>query len=159
MKYEVTLTLRPHLYQFTPNKQFQLTSELLWKITEPWGECCTFVAELTNENNIHYHGVVVLNDLMERNRFLNRFRPHAKVFGRKTCMQVKYELSYEEYMRKDFKYTEEIIGHCPIVRDAHSIFSMKKFEEDRLQKKMDFDPFFEFGNVTSKNNFYKNKLL
>jgi hypothetical protein len=119
MKYELTITLKPMLYQFSAMKQFELTKEVLLAILEPFN--VTAVAELTGEHNVHYHCVVSLDDIHHKNRLMNRFRGHTRTFGRKSCTQVMYEESYKKYIRKSLDETKEILGD-PIIRDYFSVF-------------------------------------
>lgn len=120
MKYELTITLKPQLYQFPPQKQFDLSSQILWHVLLEFVEVSA-VAELTSTHNIHYHCVISLEDLRHKDRLLNRFRPYCKVFGRSSCSQIMYEDSYINYMRKDLEKTKQIIKD-PIVRDSFGIF-------------------------------------
>lgn len=122
MLYEVTLTLRPRLYKLSPEEQHLLVSGILDQLLVPYE--CSMICELTKENNVHYHGLVELRDLVHRNRFLNHFRKFNTIFGKKTCEQVMYYQSYVDYMKKDIKNTEQII-HYPIVKDHYGIFSVR----------------------------------
>lgn len=123
MKYELTLTIKPLWYQYPPQEQFRLALyylEPLLKDVE-----ISLVAELTGEHNVHFHGFLELDSLVEKDKFLNKFRGcRTKFFGKKTCNQVVFENSYIKYMRKDLKKTREILPD-PIVRDSYGIFSMK----------------------------------
>lgn len=135
MKYEVTITLKPSLYQHKPRDQYDLTRQALLNILEKYVEC-TMIAELTMEHNIHYHGMVELKDIKDKDKFLNRFRPYSKMFGRKTCNQVKFEKSYIEYMSKNLPQTECIIGD-PVIRDfygsAKCIFEYVPHEREKTE--------------------------
>jgi len=119
MKYEVTITLKPGLYQFDAKKQFEMTKGILWNIFEPYQS--TVVAELTQDHNVHYHCMVDLGSIVARDKFLNRFRAHCKVFGRKSCKQVMFEDSYRAYMKKSLDDVREILGD-PIIRDSFGVF-------------------------------------
>jgi hypothetical protein len=89
------------------------------------------VAELTGEHNVHFHGIIDLKDIEAKDKLLNKFRRHTKIFGRKTCNQVQFEDSYKKYMRKSFSETSLIIKH-PILLDILGIFSMAAFKSDTL---------------------------
>lgn len=120
MKYEVTLTLKPQWYQFPPQEQFRKALPYLEDILKPYE--VSMVAELTGEHNVHFHGILELKDLMEKNTFLNKFRgSRSKLFGRKTCSQVKFEDSYKKYMKKNLEETKQIIRD-PIVKDFFGVF-------------------------------------
>lgn len=148
MKYELTLTLKPTMYSYKPQDQFNLTRDILFGIFYPnniehYGVTC--IAELTSEHNVHYHCLLELKSLKQKDKLLNAFRKHNKIFGRKTCEQVKYEESYKEYIIKDLKKTREIITD-PIVCDYYGLASMKFIAEvqERQSKK-------DTGCLTSKD--------
>lgn len=125
MLYELTVTLRPQLYRHTAKEQFNATRHAIEDILRsstrsqlrPKG-FFTAIAELTGENNVHYHCLVDLEDLEAKDNLLNRFRGWMKIFGRKTCSQVLYEDSYKNYMQKDLQSSWKVIG-CPVIRDDY----------------------------------------
>jgi len=67
MKYELTLTLRPIYYQYTPQNQFNMANMILFDILSPYE--VSLVAELTNEQNIHFHGLIELEDIRSKCNF------------------------------------------------------------------------------------------
>lgn len=141
-RYEFTLTLRPRLYDRTPDEQFVYTSAILQN------ECfrgftVSCVAELTKENNIHYHGMVHLKDFKQRNAFLNTFRKYNNIFGRKTCTPIRKETDWIMYMRKDTKETQQILGKDPWVSDAFELGGNINW---KLTK---------FGHIFVENNGFK----
>lgn len=121
MRYEVTVTLKPHLYRFTASEQFDMVRPIVEEIFSLYAGSA--IAELTKENNIHIHGLVDLPGPIERNKFLNRWRRHHKIFGRKSCAQVVYQDSYDRYMRKDMDVTWQVLGRSPIVVDVMGVFA------------------------------------
>lgn len=130
MKYELTVTLRPCMYTLTAAEQFKATSTILKIILDKFcqGAKFTAVAELTNENNIHYHCLLDIETLYDRDKLLNSFRWKGchNIFGRKTCTQVKYEESYLRYMVKNTIYTSSIIDNKnPIICDYYKAYSYK----------------------------------
>lgn len=139
MKYEITLTLRPYIYKEVPQHQFKIAVKMLEEILPLYQ--VSLVAELTQENNVHFHGIIELSDLIERNKFLNRFRRFHKLFGKKTVNQVKFEDSYIKYMKKDIENTKLIIPD-PIVRDSFGIFG-NLFPEPILQQAEQIDEIYE----------------
>jgi len=118
MKYEVTVSLMPQLYRFDCREQLKMTRDIIAEIMKPFD--CSIVAELTNMHNIHYHCMVELQNMKEKNKLLNRFRQHGKVFGKKSCDQVRFENSYVDYMKEDMEKTREHAGD-PIIRDFYRI--------------------------------------
>lgn len=119
MKHELTVTLRPLLYSKTPQQQFEITKPFMEQAL--LGFKHTTIAELTGEHNIHYHSVIEVGDLLDKDKLLNRFRPFNKYLGRKTCTAVQYEQSYENYIRKDYLKTAKIIPD-PVIRDDYRLF-------------------------------------
>lgn len=118
----MTLTLKPAWYQYTPQIQYDIGFKYLWDILVPYK--ASFIAELTGENNVHFHGMIELENLEARAKFLNKFRGcRCKYFGRKSCSQVLFQDSYMKYMRKDMTATRVCIKD-PIVRDHFGIFKM-----------------------------------
>lgn len=113
MLYEVTVTLRPCLYKFTATEQFDKTQDKIRLILCMHNSTC--VAELTKEHNIHYHGIVDLKDISDKDYLCNRFRKYNKEFGRKSIEQVKYEDSYRKYIVKELSATQKIIGKYPVI--------------------------------------------
>lgn len=107
MKYEFTQTLRPMMYKHSAQEQFNITVPLLWEAFR--GLKCSCVAELTTENNIHYHAMIELKDHVQRDMFINRLRRYNTKLGRRTVDQIEHEPEYILYMRKDCDETEKII--------------------------------------------------
>lgn len=120
MKYELTLTLNGSIRNKTPPDQFNLTSSILRDILK--GFQASMIAELHQDNTVHYHGLIELSDHKERNVLLNRIKKHHHYFGRKTCSQIRWEHSYGKYMKKDYNITKDIIETDPIVIDNFNIF-------------------------------------
>jgi len=120
MKYELCLTIKPVWYRLLPQEQHNIAVRLLEEVHPEYQ--MSLVAELTGEHNVHYHGIVELADIPEKDLFLNKFRGAlSKFFGRKTCSQLQFETSYKTYMRKDLDKTRLIIKD-PIVRDSFGVF-------------------------------------
>lgn len=128
MNYEVTLTLRPSFFrQRHPRDQHQIAKEYLSQVMlrdSVRREKISLIAELTGEVNVHYHGIIFLKDHCHRAQFLNRFRRKDidRVFGRKTCSQLRNYPVWCEYMNKSTRDTRDIIGD-PIVFDDFNVYS------------------------------------
>lgn len=116
MEYEVTLTLIPHWTNVrTPREQHQQCSPLLVGVFQ--GFEASLIAELhPGTGNVHYHGVVRLEDHRAKARLQDRLRKHHKVFGRRSISQVQYHGTWVEYINKSKNITRDIIGD-PIVLD------------------------------------------
>lgn len=125
MLYEFTVTLRPRWYSYPAHYQYANTAPLLKSLCS--GYQCSFVAELTGENNVHYHGLIEIPSSGSRNQLLDRFRKYHNTFGRKSCTQVVNEPKYREYMQKDVSSTMSIIRDSPWVMDNFKI-QQQRFE-------------------------------
>lgn len=136
MRYELTVTSHPRLYDRDASTQFSIMKENFIQIMRPHkgspGFLFSAVAELNGNNDVHIHAIVELNDLVARNRLLNRFRSkdYKFIFGRKTCTQLINEPVWIDYMRKDLKKTREIIGISPIIKDELSLLHDHQKEID-----------------------------
>lgn len=127
MKYELTLTLHPSNYQVSAADQHKHCKDILIDIFYPNGfpaYSVSCIAELTGEHNVHYHCMIDLKDIEAKDKLLNKFRRYRKIFGRKSCNQVKYEDTYKSYMIKDIEVTRKIIGD-PIVCDFYGLYQMR----------------------------------
>lgn len=120
MKHEVTVTLRPMIYSKTAQDQFNMTALYIKSIF--LGRKSSIIAELTQEHNIHYHCLVEIDGMEDKDKFLNRFRQYNKIFGRKSCRAVQFEESYEEYMIKDYHKTAKVISD-PFVQDDFNLIN------------------------------------
>lgn len=138
MKFELTITLKPFMYTYTAKEQFRMTRDKLVDIIGK--RRCTAVAELTRENNIHYHCIVNVEGELDRDSLLNRFRPHSKIFGKKSLEQVRYEDSFEKYVCKDIQRVALIIGHYPVIMDGYNIDQRDFFPrlKEEKQELMDY---------------------
>lgn len=119
MKYELTLTLKPCMYSLSALEQFRITKDLLLGVLQPYDEVSA-IGELTSEHNVHYHCLIELPTILDKDKLLNRFRSLTKIFGRKTCNQVMFDDSYRIYMKKDIEETKKIIGD-PVIRDFYGV--------------------------------------
>lgn len=118
MKYEYTITLKPRMYRDPPQDQFNLTSKILIDVFTGYKISC--IAELTRDNNVHYHCMADFESEECRNRFINRLRRYSNMFGRRTWSQLINETAWINYLNKDKRHTKEIIKD-PIVCDHFGI--------------------------------------
>lgn len=114
MKHELTLTLKPYMYSKTAKEQFQATKEYVLDILRPYKH--TTVCELTENNNVHYHSLIDIEGIIQKDILLNRIRPY-KPFGKPHCRQVQYEISYEKYLIKSIEQTTKVLNEHPIIAD------------------------------------------
>lgn len=131
MKHELTLTLRPLLYTRTPLEQFNTVTPLLRVALH--GYKYSMVAELTKEFNIHYHGIIDIHGPIQKNALLNKLRPLNRFLGRKRCEAVRFEESYENYIKADLKETQQIVTD-PVVKDDYKLFQKDIFSAEHRQK-------------------------
>lgn len=124
MKHEVTVTLRPQMYRHTAKQQFDITSLCMKHILNGYKATC--IAELTQENNVHYHCLVDIEGPINKNKFLDKFRQYHKYFGRKSCKMVMFEESYEKYLVKSYQDTTKIINDPFVVDDYKIADSLNK---------------------------------
>lgn len=128
MKYEFTMTLRPVMYKFTAREQFIKTKDIINNMF--FGFATSIVAELTKENNIHYHAIVEIKSADDRNKLLDRSRG-SMIWGRKSCSQLVNEPKWITYILKDIVSTREIIKDHPLIRDDLEIEDyVYKFNKD-----------------------------
>lgn len=120
MKYEITLTIKPQYYQHTSLFQFDMCFPKLIEILS--GYKCSLIAELTIEHNIHYHGIVELESIQDKNKLLNKFRPFKQI-GRKRVCPVQWEETWISYIKKDIENTKLIIPF-PVVKDDYRIWTI-----------------------------------
>lgn len=135
MDYVVTLTLRPQMYRLSAKEQFRLCKPLLEKVFRKDMLLDQFhvslVAELTQEHNIHYHGVVTLRSLAHKDRLLDRFRQYNKEFGKKEIVQMVNYHKWYDYINKDIARTRSVIGCDPVLFNDHDMFR-GQFGEDHV---------------------------
>lgn len=121
MFHELTITLLPHLYTMTVKQQFDLMAPYVKQILQGWMH--TTVAELTLDENVHFHSIVQLDDssheagLADRSKLLDKIRPYKKRYiGRCRCVPVRYEESWKSYITEDIIKTQRLISD-PVVQD------------------------------------------
>lgn len=131
MLYEFTLTLRPRLYNKTSQEQYDYCYPLLRRLLEKYK--CSMIAELTSENNVHFHAKIELENFRARDRLINQLRNYNTVFGRKTITQLVNEPCYDQYMKKDIHVTLQVIKD-PIVMDT---FEMLGYQNKYIDNMLD----------------------
>lgn len=127
MNYEITLTLHPgFVRRRTALDQHQVAKECLLTLFKTPGssfEKVSLIAELTQVNNVHYHGIIFLQDHCHRDKVINRIRARDAILGRRfTITQLVNYPTWCEYMNKSTKVTRDIIGD-PIVVDDFNVYS------------------------------------
>lgn len=124
MLYEITLTLRPQMYRFSTLDQFTTLTPILRDVFNrdsfktPYRT--SLIAELTQEDNVHYHGIVELKDFKDRHQLVERIRKHNKILGKKTITQLINYGIWVDYLNKNISVTKQLIKD-PIVFDDHNV--------------------------------------
>lgn len=107
------------LYKRIPEDQFHYTCMAIYDILDSYQY--SMIAELTQEHNVHYHGIVELEDIKAKNKLLNRFRPYNMIFGKKSCRPIDFEETWKKYLIKDYNKTKLILKY-PILADKLGCF-------------------------------------
>lgn len=132
MHYECTLTLVPSWSKRrSARDQFILSKEeLLEVLREHYRKDikASFIAELHQSNDVHYHGVITLTDANDRDKFINRLRSR-KIFGRRTITQLVNFPLWVKYLNKDINKTSQILGD-PIAIDTLNILGTRIESQD-----------------------------
>lgn len=120
--YFFTVTLRPNMYRFTADEQFDKTHGELIIMLKILSEKFTLVTELTKSLNIHWHGIIRLGD--KKSPFVNIFRGD-KQFGFVQLSPITHsEGKVYEYLRKDLANTVKDLNRRPILSDDYKVFSV-----------------------------------
>lgn len=129
MKHELTITLKPIMYTKTAKEQFDMTYQYVLDILKPYKH--TTVAELTVLNNVHYHSLIDIEGIIQKDILLNRIRPY-KLLGKPHCTAVQYEVSYENYLLKDIIETNKVINRYPLIKDDWNLMKSEKTFSDKI---------------------------
>lgn len=131
MLYVITLTLRPTMYKHKASEQNRICVALMNKIFRKDQikdqYHLSLVAELTNECNIHYHGIIELKDLKAKAKLCDRMREYNTTFGKKDISQLMNHAKWVEYINKAKDDTRNVIGTNPIIYDDHNVLSDKMY--------------------------------
>jgi len=113
----ITFTLRPELYGLRSLKQFELTKNVIMKVFAD--TCALFVAEFTEQGNIHYHGYC--HELPCMYHRLEEIKMH-KYFGFQVVKRIKDFTGWYAYMIKHLSITRHrLFGANPIVQPGSII--------------------------------------
>lgn len=129
MLYEITLTLRPKMYSMSAKDQYKYLESVLRDIFKPSIKeeyKVSLIAELTAEDNVHYHGIVELKNFKERARLIDSFRKYHSTIGKKSITQLVHYPLWVEYINKAISNTRQLIKD-PIVFDDHQVLCDPKY--------------------------------
>lgn len=119
--WEVTLTLKPVLYNKDYVEQFAMTNYQVLDMFRhyEWSGVC----ELTRDLNIHYHLLVkALNSDQTHIDLVRCIKSRYKVFGRYEVKLVTNYDNYTTYIKKDIKIMQESYRINSIIKDDLDIF-------------------------------------
>lgn len=144
MFHELTITLLPHLYSMTVKQQFELMAPYVKQILQGWSH--TTIAELTLDENVHFHSIVQLDDKSQagaeadRSKLIDRIRPFKKRYiGRTRCVPVWFEESWKTYITEDIKKTQRLITNPVVQDDFQLVYKPLPFEVYEEPEEFDND--------------------
>lgn len=125
VKYSFTITLKPNLFQYKAEEQYDKSYLTLVKHLMTLSKKFSVVAELTKNYNIHYHGIITftLHEKQKSNfmkKFTDSFRKNT-CFGFVNIKQITDEQGWINYITKDLKITRESICRPPVLIDSFNI--------------------------------------
>lgn len=127
-RYAFTLTLKPTMYKYTSEEQYDKTYLNAFKHVKSRAMQVTMVAEHTKAFNIHYHGIVTFPIRADRPTknlrkvFVDSFRNHPFI-GFVNIKEVTHEPEWVSYISKELKDTRAIIGRPPIIADEFLVIT------------------------------------
>lgn len=122
-KLAVTITLSKRMYDLTPRNQHKLAIEYILTTLKEHGIVAhVLIAELTQNCNVHYHGVVQIP--LKRGRppreiWYNIWR-RSSIVGYTLIKIVDDEKGWQEYIEKNIKETEEILNYVVWTNDKEA---------------------------------------
>lgn len=136
--YAFTITLKPNLYRYPLEKQYDETylyvSEKLLTIAQQ----LTMVAEVTKAGNLHFHGVICFTlskhkHIKSNNKnFIDLFR-NDHIVGFTNLKQIDNEQGWIEYMSKELESFLQVNNRRPIIQDQFECFSESQHAQYALQ--------------------------
>lgn len=123
-KYAFTLTLKPSMYKYTSEEQYDRTYLLAYKHVKSRCVYVTMIAEHTKAYNIHYHGIItfVMSKSCPKKKFVDSFRNHPFI-GFVNIKQMENDQGWLDYIKKDLKATREMINRPPIIADDFTVLT------------------------------------
>lgn len=122
-RYAFTLTLKPVMYKYTSEEQYDKTYLLAFKHVRSRCVDLTMVAEHTKAFNIHYHGMLKFPwqaGCDPRKKFVDSFRNHPFI-GFVNIKQIEDEPGWIDYIKKDLKQTRDMLNRPPIIADDFTV--------------------------------------
>lgn len=111
--YFITITLSPKLYKYYFTTQYDMTVNELRSILLTNADKSMMVIESTKQANVHYHGIVLFKDEIQKLVFIDKIK-RKRVFGfcKITDKPIDTLESFErafKYLTKDIKTTERLL--------------------------------------------------
>lgn len=131
IKYAFTITLKPSMYKYTSEEQYDKTYMLTFKHLKSRCLRLTMVAEHTKAFNLHYHGIITLTVNKHQNivkKFVDSFRNHPFI-GFVNVKPMENEQGWIDYIKKDLVCTKSALGRPPLISDDFH-FVLKENEMD-----------------------------
>lgn len=124
VRYAATITLKPRMYQYKAEQQYDMTYPDLIKHLECNGFTeYTIIAELTKNYNIHYHMTITFKNIKLNNmkKFVDTFRK-SQVFGFVNIKQIDDEPGWQEYISKQFEEFKQSTDRRPVIKDKFNYY-------------------------------------
>lgn len=123
VRYSYTITLKPVLYKFKAEEQYDKT---YCRIATELGSFSTFtlIAECTKGFNVHYHGTISFNECTKNcmKKFVDYFRGDKEI-GYVNIKQITDEPGWIDYISKSIKDTCIALNRRPIIMDDFDYFT------------------------------------
>lgn len=128
MTHFITITLAPKCYKWETLKQFKNSFSIVQKLLEQWTDRYFIVAELTEDSNIHYHGLLKFrmdDDDLTQHHFNNAYKKIKRLGFKKLELvksldyAFKYCIGDNIKMKKDeLLKTYKFLNHGKSLADA-----------------------------------------
>jgi len=107
-----TLTLRPKVYHYQAITQYELSYHRVKEHITRYTSKCDYVVELTKDCNIHFHGVCLFRDTLQRLCFVDVTRKSRLMGYVKINPPIEDNASLHRvvnYLLKDIKDTMKLL--------------------------------------------------
>lgn len=128
--YSLTITLKPKLYSFGVEQQYDLAKPIVTNLNIGKMTC---VAELTKSYNVHFHMLLERDTTLQcigskgrpisfEHFIANKFR-NSDTIGFFQLKKIDNKQGWIDYMSKDIQKTKEDMGRRVVVIDEFDIYS------------------------------------
>lgn len=130
VRYAATVTLRPQLYKYKPEEQYDRSYMEVAKMIKALDTRVDIIAELTKSFNLHYHLTIEFINFKPKSNlmliFHNAFR-NNKIFGFVNIRQIDNDIKWLEYIKKDLTITKNTINRPPVILNEISDLGYTQF--------------------------------